>query len=199
MPGMRLPSSSTIAEGTPMTKPPFPLVDCSLLNGVTSGAGETVFVEAAVHLGILRQRAREHADRVMAAIAVPRKLDAFGPQQNVDAGAIERRAEGIRVQRLPPLAVGFLVAASAIRGGQKGLRWNEVVAFDVGIARGRDACRCRSKNCRWRGFCRRTPASRLADPAAPRMCPEKPHTRRRERLARRDRTLSRTWGTPSVQ
>ena len=74
----------------------------------------------------------------MAAIAVAREFDAFGARQNVDAGAIEGRAERVRVQRLTPLAVGLLMTASAIRSRQEGLWLNEIVAFNGRIARCRD-------------------------------------------------------------
>jgi hypothetical protein len=121
-----------------MTKAAVPVGRLQLLNRVTSGAGEAVFVEAAIHLRVLRQRSRENPDGVMAAIAVPGELDALGAQQNVDAGAIEGRAKGVRVQRLAPLAVGFLMTASAIRSRQEGLRLNEIVAFDGRVARRRD-------------------------------------------------------------
>src|ERR1039457_4460064 len=74
----------------------------------------------------------------MAAIAVPRELDALGSQQNVDAGSIEGRSKRVRVQRLAPLTVRLLMTASAIGSWQEGLRLNEIVAFHGGVARGRD-------------------------------------------------------------
>src|ERR1035438_2366925 len=74
----------------------------------------------------------------MAAIAMPRELDALGSQQNVDAGSIEGRSKRVRVQRLAPLTVRLLMTASAIGSWQEGLRLNEIVAFHGGVARGRD-------------------------------------------------------------
>jgi hypothetical protein len=94
-----------------------------------------VFVEAAVHLGILRQRAREHPYGVMATVAVPRELDALGAQQDVDAGSIERRAKRVRMQRLAPLTIGLLMAAPAIGSRQECARLDEIVALHRGVAR----------------------------------------------------------------
>src|ERR1700722_5116510 len=60
-----------------------------LLYRMARQAGQPVAIEAAIHLRILRQAARQHADRVVAAIAVPRKLDPLAAQQNVDARSIK--------------------------------------------------------------------------------------------------------------
>src|SRR5580700_9624218 len=99
-----------------------------LLNGVAGGAGEAVLIEAAIYLRILGEPSREYGDGIVAAIAVARKFNAFGPQQDVYAGAIERRAKGVGMQRLAPLAISFRVTSSAIFRGWKSRRRNKVVA-----------------------------------------------------------------------
>jgi hypothetical protein len=110
-------------------EPTIPVRGLQLLNGMARGASETVFIEAAIYLRNLSQPAREHGDRIVAAIAVTRKLDAFGSQQNVYASSIERRAKGIGMQRLPPLAIGLGVTAPAVFRGGKRARWNKVVTL----------------------------------------------------------------------
>ena len=70
----------------------------------------------------------------MATVAVARKLDPFGANEDVDAGAVEGRAEGVGVQGLAPLAVGFIVAMGAVFGLWKGARLDELVALGGSIA-----------------------------------------------------------------
>ena len=77
-------------------------------------AGETLFVELAIHLRILSQRARQNPDRIVAAIAVTGELNALRAGQDIHAGAVERRPEGIGMERLAPLVIGFLVAMRAV-------------------------------------------------------------------------------------
>ena len=64
-----------------------------LLDRMTGGASQTVSVKRAIDVRVLRQRAREHGDRIVAAIAMTRELDAFGADQDVDARPVERCAE----------------------------------------------------------------------------------------------------------
>ena len=71
-------------------------------------------------------RSAKHRDRVMAAIAMPRKFDSLGAQQNVHARPIERRTKRVRMQRLPPLMVSFLVAMPAVLSIQEGTRLQKV-------------------------------------------------------------------------
>ena len=78
--------------------------------------------------------ARQHGDRIVAAIAVPRVLDAFGADQDVDAGSVERRAEGVGMQCLTPLVVGLFVAMATVLGLRKSAGLNEVVTFDSSIS-----------------------------------------------------------------
>src|SRR6516164_11486082 len=69
---------------------------------------------------------------------MPGELDALRADQNVDAGAVERRAEGIRVQRLPPLLVGLFVAVPAIFRGRERPGLNELVVFGGSVSRKRE-------------------------------------------------------------
>src|SRR5580658_6112134 len=101
---------------------------------MTGGAGQAVLVKGAIDVGVRCQPAREDDDWIMAAIAVARELDAFGADEDVDAGAVERRAEGVGVQRLTPLAVGLFVAMLAVLGFRKSAGLNEVIALDGCIA-----------------------------------------------------------------
>ncbi len=111
-------------------EPTVPVGGLQLLNRVASGAGEAIFVEAAIHLGILGQASGEYRDGVVAAIAVTRELDPLRAQQNIYAGAIEGCAKRIRMQRVAPLAVSLRVASTAVFGVRKRRGWNEIVAFD---------------------------------------------------------------------
>src|SRR5580704_10294250 len=88
-------------------------------------------------MGLLGQAARNDSDRVVATIAVTRELDAFGTDQDVNAGAVERRTEGVGVQGLPPLVVGLFVAVSAIFGLGKSTGPNEIVGLGGGVTRKR--------------------------------------------------------------
>ena len=99
------------------------------------GKSEQDAIETAIHFRILRQPTRQHADRVVAAIAVPSEFDPLRPQQNIDARAIKRRAERIRVQRLPPVVVSLRMAHSAIRRLRERAGLNEVIALNGSIAR----------------------------------------------------------------
>jgi len=74
----------------------------------------------------------------MATVAVACKLNALGANENVDAGAVERGAEGVGVQRLSPLVIGLLVAVAAVLGVGKGACGQEVLAFDGCVAGGRN-------------------------------------------------------------
>src|SRR5271157_1660935 len=87
----------------------IPVGGLQLLDGMTGGARQAVFVEVSVHLRVLGECSGKDADGVMTAIAVPGELDSFGPRENVDAGSIERGSKGVGVQRLAPLTVGFLM------------------------------------------------------------------------------------------
>ncbi len=71
----------------------------------------------------------------MAAIAVARVLNALGAFENVDAGAIEGRAEGIGMQRFAPLRIGFLMAMGAVGGRRKCSGVDEFARLSFGIAR----------------------------------------------------------------
>ena len=62
----------------------------------------------------------QNPDRIVATVAVARKFNSLGADQDVHAGAIERRAESIGVQRLAPLVVRLLVAMAAVGGIGKG-------------------------------------------------------------------------------
>jgi hypothetical protein len=109
------------------------------LNGVADGAGEAVTVEAAVAGGAAIEGAGEDGDGVVAAIAVAGVLDALGAEEDVDAGAIEGRPEGVGVKGLTPLTVGLLVAVAAVGGVGEVCGGEEVVGFGDGVAGERDA------------------------------------------------------------
>ena len=80
------------------------------------------------------ERAGQYANRIMATIAMAGKFDPLGAEQDVYAGAVERRAEGVGVQRLTPLVIGLLVAVPAILGIGKGACRQKFLAFDGCIA-----------------------------------------------------------------
>src|SRR5580658_5874259 len=90
-----------------------------LLNGIGGGAVESIIVKTSIHLLILREAPSEHRDGIVAAIAVARKFNALRSQQNIHAGAVERCAKGVGMQRLAPLAIGFRVTSAAVFRGRK--------------------------------------------------------------------------------
>ena len=83
----------------------------------------------------LRQRAGYNSHRIVAAIAMASVLDALGFLENVDAGAVERRAKRVRMERLTPLSIGFLVAMGAVGGVGESARLDEI-AVDCGCISG---------------------------------------------------------------
>src|SRR5271169_4084088 len=101
---------------------------------MAGGAGQAVSVKGAIDVRVRGQAAREHNDWIVAAIAVSRELDAFGPDEDVDARAVEGCSEGVGVQRLTPLAVGFIVTMGAVFGFGESAGLNEIVALDGGVA-----------------------------------------------------------------
>ena len=94
------------------------------------------------------ERSGQNADRVVAAIAVAREFDALGAHENVDAGAIERRAEGIGMQRLAPLVVGLLVAVPAVSRIGKGAGRQESPCLRPLRCRATKNCLRQRENCR---------------------------------------------------
>jgi hypothetical protein len=60
-----------------------------------------------------------------------RELNAFGIDQDIHARPVEGSTEGVRVQRLTPLVVGFLVAMCTVGGIGKGARLDEIIAFHL--------------------------------------------------------------------
>jgi hypothetical protein len=69
----------------------------------------------------------------VATVAVASKLDPLCPYQDIDAGAIERRAEGIGMQRLAPLMICLLVAMAAVSGIWKSARFKKFVPFTAAL------------------------------------------------------------------
>ena len=134
MPGMRLPCGVDHdgGDGEDIAAVAGAVVDA--LDGVADHAGDAVAIEAAIAGSVGVERAREHGDGIVAAIAVAGEGDAFFAQEEVDAGAVEGRAKGVGVEGLTPLVVGLLVAVAAVLGGGKGGGRNEVVALDGGVA-----------------------------------------------------------------
>ena len=101
---------------------------------MTGGAGESVVVKSAIDVGVFGESTRKDGDGVVATVAMAGELDTFGADENVDAGAVERRAEGIGVQGLAPLAVGFVMAVGAVLGVRESAWLDELVAFRGSIA-----------------------------------------------------------------
>lgn len=99
---------------------------------------QSVLIKRTIDLRVFCQCARNHRNRVVATVAMPGELNALRADQNVDAGAVERRAEGIRVQRLPPLLVGLFVAVRAIFRGRERAGLNELAVFGGSVSRKRD-------------------------------------------------------------
>ena len=142
MPGMRLPCSSTITEGTPITKLPLPSLVCTLwmewqvVQVRPSRSKERSSVEPVFNAPA------KNPDRVVAAVAVARELNPLGADQDIDAGAVERRPEGVGVQRLTPLVVGLLVAVAAVGGVGKGAWLEKVPTFGGGVSGQRNLVFC---------------------------------------------------------
>src|ERR1700722_19918412 len=66
------------------------------LNRVTDHAGEAVVIEFSVDLRILSEGTTDHADWVVATIAVPGEFDPFSFVEKIYAGAVKRLAGGGR-------------------------------------------------------------------------------------------------------
>src|SRR5271170_7524928 len=108
------------------------------LNRMARHTRQPISVERAVALSVRVKCAREYADGVVAAIAMPRELNAPGLDQNVDAGAIERRSKRIGVQGLTPLVVRLLMAMPTVGCVRKGPWFDKGVSFDRCISRKRN-------------------------------------------------------------
>ena len=80
------------------------------------------------------QRAREHAHGIVAAIAVAGKLHALGAQENIDALAVKRRAEGVGMEGLAPLVVRLFVAVAAVASIRKCAGGEKLIPLHRGIA-----------------------------------------------------------------
>src|SRR5271155_1120925 len=98
-------------------------------------ACQAVAVKRSVQSGCFRESASQNAHRVVAAVAMTGKLNPLRADQNVDASAIERRAEGIGMQSLTPLMIGLLVAMATIGSVWKGARIKKVVPFNGRVTR----------------------------------------------------------------
>ena len=107
------------------------------LNGMAGRAGQTVAIERPVNRSVRIQSSCQNGDWVMAAVAMPRELDPLRPHNDVHAGAIERRPEGIGMQRLAPLVVRLLMAVAAVSRIGKGAGLEKVATNGRGIARHR--------------------------------------------------------------
>ncbi len=104
------------------------------LDRVAGGTGQAVAIEGAVDGRVGVERAGQNANRIVATIAMAGEFDPLGAGKDVDAGAVERRAEGVGVQRLTPLVVGLLVAVPAVFGIGKGACRQKFLAFDGCVA-----------------------------------------------------------------
>src|SRR5579863_10182746 len=62
------------------------------------------------------------------------ELNAFVADQDVDAGAVERSAESVGMQRLAPLAIGFFVTVAAVFGVRESAGAQETAALEGRIA-----------------------------------------------------------------
>jgi hypothetical protein len=83
---------------------------------------------------ILSQSARQDSNGIVAAIAVAGELDALCPGQDVYAGAVERRAKRVRVQRLAPLAICLRMAFGAILALGKAPGWTKSLPTTEGVS-----------------------------------------------------------------
>src|SRR5262249_8550395 len=104
-------------------------------------AGRTsqpVFIKRTIDLRVFCQCARNHRNLVVATVATQGELNALRATLNVDGGGVERRAEGIREQRLPLLLVGLFVAVRAIFCGGERAGLNELAVFGGSVSRKRD-------------------------------------------------------------
>jgi hypothetical protein len=91
----------------------------------------------AIDLGVFSQRAAQHGDGIVATVAVAREGDAARrvANQQVHAGAVKRRAEGVGMQSLPPLCVSLLMAGSAILGAGKCAGLKKALALHLDVSR----------------------------------------------------------------
>jgi hypothetical protein len=55
--------------------------------------GQSIFIELTIYGRILRQRAAQNANWIVAAVAVPGELNALRPRENVYARSVKRRSK----------------------------------------------------------------------------------------------------------
>src|SRR5580658_830722 len=101
---------------------------------MTDRASESVSVKRTIHVRVFCQRTRDHRDWIVAAIAMPRKFDAFRANQDVDTGPVKRRTKRIGMQCLAPLLVSFFVAMSTVFGGGKSAGLDKLVVHGGRVA-----------------------------------------------------------------
>jgi hypothetical protein len=80
-----------------------------------------------------RQGARKQRHWCVTGFAMAGRLDATGPQQDVDALAVEGLAGSIAVQGLQPGAVRILMTGGTARRREEGFRRNILAIFGLGI------------------------------------------------------------------
>ena len=88
------------------------------------------------------KRAREHADRIVAAVAVPRKFNPLGADEDVHAGSVERCPESVGVKCLTPLVIGLLVTMAAVSSIGKGGRLEKIATLGGGVSGQRQLVFC---------------------------------------------------------
>lgn len=89
------------------------------LNRMASDAGNAVFIERALDLGILRERTGEKRRGVMTRFAVTRELNSSLRLQVLYVLLVERLAKRIAMRRLSPLRVRIGVTGAATSRGDK--------------------------------------------------------------------------------
>src|ERR1700752_2592999 len=107
----------------------------STLDRMTGHARQPIAIKRAISFRARSERAGDHADGVVTAIAVASEFDALRPNENIDAGAIEWCPERVGVQRLAPLVIRLLMAMPAVVGAWKRRRLKKRVSDYSAISR----------------------------------------------------------------
>src|SRR3569833_2469587 len=96
------------------------------LDRVAGSTGDAFVFERTCLRHALGEVSGEESDRVVAALAVARELDSLFADEQVHVLQIPGLTEAVRVNRLPPLVVGLLMAVAAVLGRGNAARVDEL-------------------------------------------------------------------------
>ena len=102
---------------------------------MAGGAGQAIAIKQPIDRRVRIHRSGQHCYGVVAAVAMPRKFDSFGAQQDVDACAVKAGCGTSWMKCLAPLMEGSLVAMATILRVKKSARLQKIVSRYGGVSR----------------------------------------------------------------